>query len=805
MAARIAHRSMKYNAFLSYNQKTDGRFAPAIEKALQRFAKPWYKLRAVHIFRDSSDLSATPNLWGKLETSLAESEYLLFMASPGSAASKWCRKEVAYWKANKSMDNFLVLLTDGDLVWDDAANDFDWEKSTALPEEECRGMFSAEPLYVDLRDDKRQTSYDLTNTAFRDHIVMIAATLHGKAAGDMIGEEIRQHRRTLRIRNAAIAVLTLLLLATVVASVVAIGQRNTAIRQLKRSESLRLAITAQAFQENEPTKALRLAEAAYRQTLPEPPPSKTLAVLAESFSSLADRNLILVAQSFEHPDRVTDASFVEGGQRILTLCSDGFEREWKLDGTILETRETAERKFASLGLFPESGYRLTLLEVDQVEEIPVEGQLAIIVAKIDGMLHFRVFNTEGEQTRDINENSIPEADRAELAALKTVFQEHWPPKTRLDQAVEEQLTKMVQSLLSDVIWETGKMARSPDGKSMLTVVHTGFSGANFTNRVLLKKRSGSEVRNLGEWHNEFVVSPQFSPKDQSVVFGAGSVVEIHPPSGFEPRKAIGHAAQISSVRLSPDGNCLLTASEDGTAKLWNMAGTALRLFGEYATRDVEWVMDYQLHLLSRASHDKLLDEGRSLIMLALIDGKLVVRAFDADGERFDPQGDPDYEPSHNLANLKRILATGDFAGPTELPRDREEQIIKAAVTVAQLSDPDALDQEGAFVEFCDSIVPKDGGPVVIQSADKSYALRIPIVRYEASDLILQHKGSQLLMKIPVTSILRESAAFSRNGEFVFIDRRKYYPTPEGAYGWLQKAQSIAPLTSKEIEEFEISD
>ena len=51
---------MVYNAFISYSHAADGTLAPALQSALHRFAKPWYKLRALHIFRDQTNLAVNP-------------------------------------------------------------------------------------------------------------------------------------------------------------------------------------------------------------------------------------------------------------------------------------------------------------------------------------------------------------------------------------------------------------------------------------------------------------------------------------------------------------------------------------------------------------------------------------------------------------------------------------------------------------------------------------------------------------------------------------------------------------------------
>ena len=49
-----------YNAFISYSHAADGKLAPALQIGLEKFAKPWYKLRNLDIFRDEASLSASP-------------------------------------------------------------------------------------------------------------------------------------------------------------------------------------------------------------------------------------------------------------------------------------------------------------------------------------------------------------------------------------------------------------------------------------------------------------------------------------------------------------------------------------------------------------------------------------------------------------------------------------------------------------------------------------------------------------------------------------------------------------------------
>src|ERR1700735_1685437 len=83
----------RYDAFISYSHAADGRLAPELQKALQRFAKPWYRTRALRGFRDDASLSANPDLWGSIEQALDASDHLILLASPEAASSKWVAKE----------------------------------------------------------------------------------------------------------------------------------------------------------------------------------------------------------------------------------------------------------------------------------------------------------------------------------------------------------------------------------------------------------------------------------------------------------------------------------------------------------------------------------------------------------------------------------------------------------------------------------------------------------------------------------------------------------------------------------------
>ena len=248
---------MQYKAFISYSHAGDGRLAPAVQSALQKFAKPWYRLRALRVFRDKTSLASTPGLWTSIEDALSRSEFFLLLASPDAAASHWIAREVQWWLTNRDTTTMLIVLTGGDASWNPDAVDFDRKTSTALPAV-LFGRSPEEPLYVDVRWARNVDHLSLRNTRFRAAILDLAATLHARPKDELDGDDVREHRRTRRIAWSAATALALLTIVAVIAATIAIAQRNIA-RSRELAASARTELTV------DPELSLILARAAVEQ------------------------------------------------------------------------------------------------------------------------------------------------------------------------------------------------------------------------------------------------------------------------------------------------------------------------------------------------------------------------------------------------------------------------------------------------------------------------------------------------------------------------------------------------------------
>ena len=262
---------MRYDAFISYNHAADGALAPALQDALQHLAKPWYRRRSMTVFRDETNLSASPELFGSITDALDESRYYVLLASPGSAQSAWVGREVTYWSSTKTAANLrmVLVLTDGALQWDDAQGCFDLDASTALPPP-LQHRFQSDPLYIDLREARAGITSGALKPGrdfrrlFRHPVAKIAAHVMDVDLDTIEGEDLRQHRRTLRAAWGAAAALVALTVAAGFGFVSARQSAQKARDQTRSAQAGELAARSTAQLHTDAPLALALAVASDR-------------------------------------------------------------------------------------------------------------------------------------------------------------------------------------------------------------------------------------------------------------------------------------------------------------------------------------------------------------------------------------------------------------------------------------------------------------------------------------------------------------------------------------------------------------
>jgi WD40 repeat protein len=284
-----------YDGFISYSHAADDLLAPRLQAGLQRFAKPWWRRRAVRIFRDESSLSANPHLWSSITEALDSSGWFVLLLSPDAARSEWVNQEIAYWVEHRDPRRILPVVTDGTFGWVDG--DVAGDVPDAL-----RGVFTEEPRWVDVRWAKDEEQLDLQDPRFADVVADIASSIRGIAKDDLASEEVRQHRRTVRTAWAAGGLVAVLAVAAVVAG--AFASRSAAL-----ARSRELGASAINVLDEDPQLAILLTLEAIAQTpIGEDQPVEVI-------------NALWTAVAADRLDAVIDHGF--GGAAMLDVSADG--------------------------------------------------------------------------------------------------------------------------------------------------------------------------------------------------------------------------------------------------------------------------------------------------------------------------------------------------------------------------------------------------------------------------------------------------------------------------------------------------
>ncbi len=335
-----------FDAFISYSRALDGDLARSLQNGLHQFAKPWYKLRALHIFRDEASLSANPGLWSSIESALSASRFFVLLASQQSAQSGWVKRELEYWCRHKNLDRLLIVVTDEDLVshkpprivWDAKAGDFDWNETNVLSADVLRGVFKDEPRYIRLGWARNAQQLSLRDPVFRASVAEIAAPLHNRPKDELIGEDVAQHRQVNRLVGFSVAALATLTVFATASTIMAIRQRDNAklqthiaeMRQKQAEEqrylalSGKVAITAQTLSSTEPELALLLANTAINLVH-----SPTIEVRKILFG-LLHPEIPLSTVLYGHKGSVSSVSFSPDRNSLASVGDDGEIWLWNL-------------------------------------------------------------------------------------------------------------------------------------------------------------------------------------------------------------------------------------------------------------------------------------------------------------------------------------------------------------------------------------------------------------------------------------------------------------------------------------------
>lgn len=95
-------------------------------------------------------------------------------------------------------------------------------------------------------------------------------------------------------------------------------------------------------------------------------------------------------------------------------------------------------------------YTLDLVEAAAAEELPKSGTAKVIVADVDGKLHFRVFDTKGRMVADRSEDDLPIANLRYTGEIKRILGDPIPLTDELTESDQEEVIGLVNSAVGHV-------------------------------------------------------------------------------------------------------------------------------------------------------------------------------------------------------------------------------------------------------------------------------------------------------------------------------------------------------------------
>lgn len=228
--------NMQYDAFISYSHADCGNVAPAIQKALENIGKPWYSLkRNLTVFRDETNLAASPELWNSIVDAIDNADNLILLASPIAKESFWVNKEIEHWFSKERPGKLYIILSQGKIVWDYSRKDFDFEKTNCLPKI-LQSRFGEEPLWIDLTSylHSENKTINYKQAGFTSSITKVIGGIVGKPPREIESIELRSKRFIRAIILFAFCLMAFLTVFAFVQQRKALVSEKKAIDNLKR-------------------------------------------------------------------------------------------------------------------------------------------------------------------------------------------------------------------------------------------------------------------------------------------------------------------------------------------------------------------------------------------------------------------------------------------------------------------------------------------------------------------------------------------------------------------------------------------
>lgn len=293
---------------------------------------------------------------------------------------------------------------------------------------------------------------------------------------------------------------------------------------------------------------------------------------------------------------VVSAEFSADGSRILTASSDATARLWDTDGgslaTTLEGHCPQGKDYRLLGcrvrsaVFSPNGQRILTASSDTTARLWDADGKPLATMESQGPVNRAMFSPDGQRILTASSPTrIWDADGKLLVTLND-----WSstaiavisPNGRRILTVSSTTARLWDAegtpiaTLADHTASINSAVFSPDGQRILT--------ASWDATARLWDAEGKQITTL-VGHKNSVISAVFSPDGHRILTASrdGSA-RLWDADGKSRTALVGHQGAVMTAVFSPEGHRILTASADGMAVVWNADGKPLARLEGHCTR-----------------------------------------------------------------------------------------------------------------------------------------------------------------------------------------------------------------------------
>ncbi len=411
-------------------------------------------------------------------------------------------------------------------------------------------------------------------------------------------------------------------------AVLAGWQWHVASQRYMFSGAGELALTAREELKKDNTIALDIAYHAYA-TLGEKSPPLVFLALSDMFHSQDE--VPFYAANFPHTEKVFSAVFSPDGEDVLTTSEDGFAKLWTKKGKELLT--LPHEIEVTKGIFSPNGQQILTLTRTHVSLWERDGTLTDRDSIAETVTSLDSFSTDGMKIIPNYSGNSSSEFIAQLDKLRAENRIVIPAPTQeriltLKDGVLSIYSGQGQFIRDSIGTNINHTTFSNDSKQFLTVVpHEN------TSLITIRNGQGDSVYSFQCRGNE--VSAVFSPDGNSVLtasndFSAKLWDFSHPYLHRFPKQM----AAINSVDYFQEGDRYVTSSFDSTARIWNGEGQLIdsHLHGDVVTSAIFSPDGSRIVTTSRDSTARLWDPKSGRIVILEHENEVTTAAFSHSGD-----------------------------------------------------------------------------------------------------------------------------------------------------------------------------